>query len=416
MNEVFKNLKFIRVDYVDYGGIIRSKAIEPSDLEDVIKLGLSVPAAMMNFTTLNTLSVTKMEGYEDVMLFPDQGSLTIYDDQAIMIGDFYTKEGKPWEYDPRQELKKVLNKTDYQFKTSFEIEFYLLKDGKTIGDSSCYELKGYYDVMKLLAEVKDVLKSNGIDVIKSIKECGPSQYEFNLLPKNPLRTADEFIIFKEVSKLVSRKYGFEANFMPKPFPEVAGSGLHLNFSIWKEGKNITLEEEGMNFLAGVLHHAKALTLISAPTINSYKRLNAFKRKIRVPGTWVPTKIIYGYNNRSSIIRIPQARSKDEERFEFRLPDPSVNPYLLLLAFIIAGLDGISRQMHPPNPVNEDVFFDDKFDSVPLTFEEALREFESSRLRELLGKVGDQFLSVKKQELEDSLQDVTDWEWKVYRDI
>ena len=99
-----------------------------------------------------------------------------------------------------------------------------------------------------------------------------------------------------------------------------------------------------------------------------------------------------------------------------MPDPSVNPYLLLLAFITAGLDGISMKMKPPEPVNEDVFFEEKFDSVPLTFEEALREFESSKLRELLGKVGDQFLSVKRQELEDSLLSVTDWEWEVYKDV
>ncbi|BDC18879.1 glutamine synthetase family protein [Acidianus sp. HS-5] len=416
MNEVFKNLKFIRADYVDYGGVIRSKAIDPDDFEDVMKLGITIPAAMMNFTTMNTLSVTKMEGYEDVLLFPDKNSLTVYDDQALILGDFYTREGKAWEYDPRQRLKTLLNSTDYEFKSSFEIEFYILKDGKPLGDSSCYEFKGYYDVMKLLGEIKDVLKSNGVNVIKTIKECGPSQYEFNLLPKNPLRTADEFIIFKEISKLISRKYGFEANFMPKPFSEVAGSGLHLNFSIWKGERNITLEEEGMSFLAGVLYHAKALTLFSAPTINSYKRLNAFKRKVRVPGTWVPTKIVYGYNNRSSIIRIPQIRSKDEKRLEFRLPDTSVNPYLLLLAFITAGLDGISMKMRTPEPVNEDVFFEEKFESVPLTFEDALRQFESSKLRELLGKVGEQFLSVKRQELEDSLLSVTDWELKIYRDI
>jgi glutamine synthetase len=406
----------MRINYIDYGGIIRSEVISPEDFDDVLKKGISLPSAMMNFTAFNTLIVTNMESYEDVLLYPDTNSFTFYEDQGIVMADMFTKDGKPWEYDVRHALKRVIADSEYEFRVSFEMEFYLLKEGRPLGDSSCYEFKGYLNVIGALSEIKDVLRKNNVEVTKVLKECGSSQFEFNFSPSTPMRASDLVVVFKEVSKQVARKRDLEANFMPKPFSEVAGSGLHLNFSVWKGGENVTKRREGMSFLAGVLHHAKVLTLVSAPILNSYKRLNVFKRGVKIPGTWVPTKVAYGYNNRSTTIRLPQPRSQDEIRFEYRVPDPSVNPYLLTLSFILAGLDGVRDGLEPPRPVDGDVLFSEDYEGIPLTFRDALREFESSRLRKLLGKVGDQFLQIKKQELQDSLLYVTDWEWKMHRDI
>jgi len=256
--------------------------------------------------------------------------------------------------------------------------------------------------------------------LRVIKEYGPGQYEFDILHKEGMRSADEFF-FKEIARQVASRHGIEANFMPKPFNKLAGSGLHLNFSIWNEEKNLFYDEKDQyglselayNFIAGVLEHAKALTAISAPTINSYKRL--------VPGSWAPTKTTYGYNNKSAMLRIPTpypGMSSQDRRIEYRVPDAVSNPYLLLLAFIEAGMDGIERGLKPEKPVNENAYLRKDIDDIPRNLREALNELKKdTRLIERIGKnLVEEFIKVKMAEVEEFESIVTDWEYEVYRHV
>lgn len=207
--------------------------------------------------------------------------------------------------------------------------------------------------------------------------------------------------------------------MPKPFNKLAGSGLHLNISLWKDNQNLFyshndkygLSDLAYNFIAGLLEHAKALTAIASPTINSYKRL--------VPGSWAPTKITYGYNNKSAMIRIPTpypGMSQLDRRIEYRVPDPSTNPYLLLTAVIEAGLDGIERGLKPPEAVNENAYYRKDIDDIPRNLREALNELrKDTKLVERIGKeIIGEFIKVKLAEVEEYESLVTDWEYEVYR--
>ncbi|MEM0174380.1 MAG: glutamine synthetase, partial [Sulfolobaceae archaeon] len=328
------------------------------------------------------------------------------------------------EYDPRSTLKKTLARIreqyGYEIRSSFEIEFYLIKDKKPFDDARCFDSSAYYN-NPIIEEIARTAKQVGIKPIRVIKEYGPGQYEFDIMHKDALRSADEIILFKEIAKQVSRKYGVDANFMPKPFNKMAGSGLHLNLSLWKNGKNLFyskddifgLSELGYSFLAGIIEHAKALTAIAASTVNSYKRL--------VPGSWAPTKITYGYNNKSAMLRIPTPypnMAEEDRRIEYRVPDPLTNPYLLLTAVIEAGFDGIERGLKPPPPVNENAYYRKDIEDIPRNLREALNELKKdTKLIERIGKpIIEEFIKVKTAEVEEYESLVTDWEFEVYRHL
>jgi len=419
------NVDILRFTWVGLDGLIRSKGAYIDSVDDTVKTGIGLTMAMTSFTPMDYISPYGTFGPqdEDVFLTPDLSTLSIFPPSAVVLCYLY-KNGSPWEYDPRSQLAKALKRyseeNDFTFKSSFEIEFYLVKDKKPYDDARCFDSKAYYN-NQIIREISETAKSVGINLLRVIKEYGPGQYEFDILHKEGMRSADEFVIFKEIARQVASKHGIEANFMPKPFNKLAGSGLHLNFSIWNEEKNLFYDEKDQyglselayNFIAGVLEHAKALTAISAPTINSYKRL--------VPGSWAPTKITYGYNNKSAMLRIPTpypGMSSQDRRIEYRVPDATSNPYLLLLAFIEAGMDGIERGLKPEKPVNENAYLRKDIDDIPRNLREALNELKKdTRLTERIGKnLVEEFIKVKMAEVEEFESIVTDWEYEVYRHV
>lgn len=422
IKEKLKDVNILRFTWVGLDGMIRSKGAYVDSVDDLIKTGIGLTMAMMSFTPMDYISPYGSFGpeAEDVFLTPDLSTLSVFPPSAMVICDLY-KRGLPWEYDPRSTLKKTLSKySEYEFRSSFEIEFYLVKDKRPYDDAKCFDSRAYY-TNKIIPEIAETIKSVGIVPLRVIKEYGPGQYEFDILHKPTLRSADEVIIFKEVARQVASKYGVEAIFMPKPFNKMAGSGLHLNFSIWKDGKNIFYDkndplgfsEIGYSFIAGILEHAKALTAFAAPTINSYKRL--------VPGSWAPTKITYGYNNKSAMIRIPTpypSSAEIDRRIEYRVPDPTTNPYLLLSAFIEAGMDGVERGLKPPAPTNENAYYKKDVEDIPRNLREALQELKKdTRLIERIGRsIVEEFIRVKMAEVEEYESYVTDWEYETYRGV
>ncbi|MBW9142086.1 MAG: glutamine synthetase family protein [Candidatus Aramenus sp.] len=418
------NVNVLRFTWVGLDGYIRSKGAYVSHVDELLRTGIGLTKAMFSFTPMDTLSPYGSFGPqdEDVFLVPDLSTLTIFPPSAMVIADVYS-QGKPWELDARSRLKSRLEKVleDYglTFMSSFEVEFYLVKDKKPMDDAKCFDSSAFYH-NPVIEEVVKTLTNVGIDILRVIKEYGPGQYELDVAHKDALRAADEFVIIKEVTKQVATKFGVEANFMPKPFNKLAGSGLHLNISAWREGKNAFydqrdpygLSELAYNFIGGLLEHAKSLTAIAAPTVNSYKRL--------VPGSWAPTKITYGYNNKSAMVRIPTpypSMQALDRRIEYRVPDPSVNPYLLTLAVIEAGLDGIERRINPGRPLNENAYLRKDVENIPRNLREALNYLEKdSYLMERLGSLAREFINVKMAEVEEYESLVTDWEYEVYRKI
>ncbi|ARM75382.1 glutamine synthetase family protein [Acidianus manzaensis] len=434
--DVLKKLKSsgidtLKIDFVDYGGFIRSKEEDIDELEDILENGTNTAKAIMNYTPSGTLARIGSLGVnsDDFTLVPDIDTLSLIPPFAITIGKMYDKTGKPWEYDLRWQLSNLLSKIKREFNidfiSAFEYEFYVTKENKPINDVSCYEIGGYYGSLidKFLIELKNTLKSIGIGVMKTLKECGPSQYEFNIKHSDPIKTSDSLVFFKDVSKMIGAKYNYEINFMPKPFKEYPGSGLHLNLSAWSKGNNVFYDEKddlkisetGYSFIAGILEHAKALTAIAAPTVNSYKRL------VRIPDMWAPVKIGYGPNNRSTILRIPTPRFSSisrDLRLEYRVPDAASNPYLLFIAFISAGLDGIERGLKSPKPVNDNAYENKELEEIPRDLNEALNELKKDTvLINLIGdKIINEFIAVKKQELEEYNTIVTNWEFNIYKNL
>jgi len=419
------NVDILRFTWVGLDGFIRSKGAYINHIDEMLRTGIGLTKAMFSFTPMDTLSPYGSFGPqdEDIFLIPDLSTLAIFPPSAMVISELYDK-GKPWDYDARSKLRlrleKIEEETGLKFRSSFEMEFYLIKDKKPYDDARCFDSSAFYD-NPIIGEIAKLLTNSSIDILRIIKEYGPGQYEFDLMHKDALRSADEFIIFKEIAKQVATKRGLEANFMPKPFNNMAGSGLHLNISAWKEGENAFydmkdgygLSDLAYNFIGGLIEHAKALTALAAPTVNSYKRL--------VPGSWAPTKIAYGYNNKSAMIRIPTpypSMAPNDRRIEYRVPDPTINPYLLLLGVIEAGLDGIERGLKPSDPINENAYLRKDIENIPRNLREALNELDKdTRLKERIGNsVIREFINVKLAEVEEYESLVTDWEYNVYRKI
>ncbi|NON62123.1 glutamine synthetase family protein [Acidianus sp. RZ1] len=419
-----KNVELLNFVWVGLDGRIRSKGAYVDYVDEMVKSGIGLTKAMMSFTPMDSISPFGSFGPhdDDVFLIPDVDSVSVFPPVAMVMCDLYNK-GLPWEYDPRSLLKRVIEKVrdefGYDVKSSFEVEFYLVKDGKPMDEAKCFDPTAF-NANPVILDLTKSLSSNGIDVLRVIKEYGPGQYEIDPLHKDPLKSSDEFVTIKQAAKKIASKYGVYVNFMPKPFNKLAGSGLHLNLSFWKGESNsfysqsdsLGLSELAYNFIAGIIDHAKALTAISAPTINSYKRL--------VPSSWAPTKIAYGSNNKSAMLRVPTPYpnlTSVDRRVEFRVPDPSANPYLLTSAFIMAGLDGIERGLKPPNPVNENAYQRRDIEDLPRNLREALQELRKDfRLREKLGNIVDEFINVKMAEVEEYESYVSDWEYEVYHDI
>lgn len=281
-------------------------------------------------------------------------------------------DGKPHAFDPRVIARTAMTAfkqhTGLTFFTGLEPEFFLLKalpqggyevaTGSESLDKPCYDFQHLSAVAPVLSELRAALELAGIDVYQIDHEDANGQFEINFTYADGLATADNLTYFKMAAAAIARKHGLLCSFMPKPFAERSGSGLHMHMSAGASfGENafedkadprgLALSPLAYQFLAGLMAHAPALTAIAAPTVNSYKRL--VSSNSRSGATWAPVHVAYGDNNRTAFVRIPGGR------IELRLSDAAANPYLLTAAVIYAGLDGIRRKLTVPAPVNENLY-------------------------------------------------------------
>lgn len=370
-------------------------------------------------------------------LYPDYSTMEVFPWRpqqgkvARLICDVHRPDGGPFEGDPRYILKRAIKEAanlGYVFKVGAECEFFLFHlDDNGMPTTVTHEQGGYFDVGPMdfgenaRRDMVLTLEDMGFVVEASHHDVAPAQHEIIFRYDEALATADNIMTFKLAVKTIARRHGLHATFMPKPKYGVNGSGMHINMSLSKDGRNIFADEkdklglslEAYYFIGGIMKHMKGMTAITNPLVNSYKRL--------VPGYEAPAYITWSATNRSPLIRVPAARGAGT-RLELRCPDPSANPYLALAVCLRAGLDGIKNRILPPESINQDVYgmsvqerYKKGIEEIPGTLLEALHYMEEDDfVKETLGEhVFEKYIAAKKEEWNRYRCQVTDWEMNEY---
>ncbi|MGD9538568.1 MAG: type III glutamate--ammonia ligase [Alphaproteobacteria bacterium] len=417
-----KKIKYFLISFVDLFGVLRAKLAPAAAIEGMQKdgAGFAAFAAWLDSTPADP----------DMLVVPDPDSLLILPwkpDVAWLAGDPYMG-GKPLEQAPRWILKRQLEKAaklGYTIKTGIEAEYFLISpDGTGIADTLDTQAKPCYDQAALMrrydvvAEICDAMLDFGWEPYQNDHEDANGQFEMNWKYAEALQTADRHVFFKYMVKTVAENHGLRATFMPKPFMNLTGNGCHAHVSVWsKDGtKNLFHDPKGelglsglaYHFLAGILHNASSLCSMWNPTVNSYKRINA-PRTIS-GATWSPNTITFGGNNRTHMVRIP-----DAGRFELRLMDGAANPYLIQAGITAAGLDGIQNKRDPGQRLDIDMYQDGhkvkRARKLPLNLLDAIRLTEKSDvLRAAFGDaIVDSYVKLKHREWNDYCAHLTQWE-------
>lgn len=424
-----EDVEFIRLQFTDIFGNLKNLAITAGQLEK----------ALDNDCMFDGSSIEGFAGVEesDMYLHPDFGTLEIFPWRpqqgkvARLICDVYRPDRTPFAGDPRYVLKRAIREAEemgFTFRVGAECEFFLFHlDDNGMPTTLTHEKAGYFDVGPVdfgenaRRDMVLTLEDMGFVVEASHHDVAPAQHEISFRYDDALTTADNIMTFKLAVRTIAKRHGLHASFMPKPRYGVNGSGMHINMSLLKDGKNIFADEKGTHglsrdayaFLGGVMEHMRGMTAIMNPIVNSYKRL--------VPGFEAPTYIAWSATNRSALIRIPAAVG-DAVRMELRSPDPTANPYLALAAVLRAGLAGIKRQTPVPESVDCNIFHMSeqersmrKIEELPGTLAEAISCMEKDGfMRETLGDhVFEKYISLKKEEWNRYRSQVTDWEINEY---
>lgn len=424
-----EDVEFIRLQFTDMFGTLKNVAITKSQLGK----------ALENQCMFDGSSIEGFVRIEesDMYLYPDLDTFAIFPWRpqqgkvARVICDIYRPDGTPFEGDPRYVLKKTLAKAaelGYQFDVGPECEFFLFHtDEDGCPTTLTHERAGYFDLGPVdlgenaRRDMVLTLEEMGFEIEASHHEVAPAQHEIDFRYGEGLKTADNIMTFKLAVKTIAKRFGLFASFMPKPKHGVNGSGMHINMSVSKGGKNIFydksdglgLSQEAYYFIGGLMKHMKGIAAITNPLVNSYKRL--------VPGYEAPIYIAWSATNRSPLIRIPAARG-EATRIELRCPDPAANPYLALAVCLAAGLDGIQNQIQPPAQVKTNIFHMGKgekealhIESLPSNLHEAVEEMKKdSFVRGVLGShIFEKYAEAKEAEWEAYREQVTEWEISHY---
>ncbi len=358
-----EDVEFIRLQFTDIFGTLKNIAITSSQLEKALDNKCMFDGSSVEgFVRIEESDMYLYPDYDTFEIFPwrpQQGKV------ARLICDVYTPDGKPFEGDPRWILKKTIkeaNEMGYRFDVGPECEFFLFHtDDNGLPTTLSHEKAGYFDLgpndlgENIRRDMVLTLEDMGFEIEASHHEVAPAQHEIDFKYDEALKTADNIQTFKMTVKTIAKRHGLYATFMPKPKFGISGSGMHINMSLaTKEGKNIFADEKGKiglsddayHFIAGIMKHARGMSAITNPLVNSYKRL--------VPGYEAPVYIAWSAKNRSPLIRIPASRGNGT-RVELRNPDPTANPYLVLALCLAAGLDGIKNKIEVPKSVDCNIY-------------------------------------------------------------
>ncbi len=414
--------KFFLFNFTDIFGTQRAKLVPAEAADRMQKTG----AGFAGFATW----LDQTPANSDVMVMPDVNTITTLPwrpEVAWVAGDPWM-DGKPLEQAPRLALKRLMEKCakkDMKLMAGVEPEFHLINsDGTAVSDEKdtqekpCYDQAAIMRRLDVITEISSTMFTLGWFPYQNDHEDANGQFEINWDFNDALTTADQLCFFKFMVRQIAEKHGMRATFMPKPFINLTGNGCHVHLSVWDNARKKNLfhddkDEMGLSrmayhFLGGLITHADSLVAITNPTVNSYKRINA-PRTIS-GATWSPNTVTFGGNNRTHMVRIP-----DAGRTEFRLPDGAANPYLMMAGILAAGLDGIEKKTDPGKRLDIDMYTqghtvkDAK--KLPLNLLDALRNFEKNTyLRTAIGlEVSDAFLKLKHVEWNQYCRHLTQWE-------
>ncbi|ESR25666.1 type III glutamate--ammonia ligase [Lutibaculum baratangense] len=414
-----RGIKHFLISYTDLFGVQRAKLVPARAIGGMAKNGAGFAgfAGGMDMTP----------AHPDLIALPDPDSfiqLPWKPEVGWLASDLWM-DGKIVEQGPRNVLKRLKAEAaekGLQVKSGVECEFFLITpDGKDVCDTADRQAKPCYDQSALMrqyevvAEVSDVMSQLGWGPYQTDHEDANGQFEMNWDFDDALVTADRHAFFKYMVRSIAEKHGLRATFMPKPFVDLTGSGCHAHVSAWDGDRNLFaddsdelgMSELGYNFIGGIIHSAEALCALYNPTVNSYKRINA--PRTTSGSTWAPNSVTYSGDNRTHMIRVPGGG-----RFELRLPDGSVNPYILQAATIAAGLDGVENKRNPGKRLDINMYThghtvtDAK--KLPLNLLDALRTLEKNEmLKQRLGGFIPSFLAKKTEEWNSYCGHLTQWE-------
>jgi glutamine synthetase len=412
-----RDIRFVRLWFTDVLGFLKSVAIAPAELENAFQEGIGFDGSAIEGFARITES--------DMLAKPDAGTFTVLPwrtanpGAAKMFCDITMPDGTISSADPRNVLKRILRKAadmGYTCYTHPEMEFFLFKNTPEENTPPVpVDSAGYFDQTPSAVghdfrrQAITMLEAMGVSVEFSHHEGAPGQQEIDLRDADALSTADNIMTFRHVIKEIALDQGFHASFMPKPFTDHAGSGMHTHFSLFngeenafhEEGADLQLSPVGRSFIAGILKHAREFTAITNQWVNSYKRLSG--------GGEAPALVDWGHNNRSALVRIPAYKPKKEHstRVEVRSPDSACNPYLAFAVILAAGLKGIEEKYELQTTDGPEV--------LPTNLEEAIVAMESSSLvREALGEdVFEYVLRNKRAEWADYRRQVSAYELNRY---
>lgn len=424
-------VRFLRLAFTDVNGTLKAVEVPTSQLDQVLTNNIRFDGSSID-------GFVRLEE-SDMVLYPDFSTWAVLpwtDDKGSKIGrlvcSIHKTNGEPFEGDPRNNLKRVLKEMKSMgfsnFEVGFEAEFHLFKLGESgnwttnVPDHASYfDMTSDDEGARCRRDIVETLESIGFEVEAAHHEVGDGQQEIDFRFDDALTTADRVQTFKMIVREVARKHNLFATFMAKPVEGKAGNGMHTNMSLFKDGKNafysksdpFNLSDTAHFFLNGILQHACAITAVGNPTVNSYKRL--------IPGFEAPVYISWAAKNRSALVRIPAAEELNI-RLEMRSADPTANPYLLLAACLVSGLQGIKAGKKPMEPVTSNVFDMSEEEKnklgikpLPSTLYSAIKAFKNDKLvKSALGEhLTKSFIDSKNLEWSQYIQSVSDWERNHY---
>jgi glutamine synthetase len=423
------DIKFIRLQFTDMFGMLKNVAITASQIEKALNNQIMIDGSSIEgFVRINESDQYLYPDLDTFVVFPwrpQQGKV------ARLICSVYNPDGTPFVGDPRGALKRVLAEAadmGYSFNVGPECEFFLFQtdaDGKPTTVTN--DEGGYFDLNPIdhgetvRRDICLALEDMGFEIEASHHEVAEGQHEIDFKYADALTAADNIKTFELTVKTYAQRYGLHATFMPKPIYGINGSGMHVNMSLFKDGKNVFADPSGVHglsetayhFIAGLLAHIKGMVAITNPLVNSYKRL--------VPGYEAPCYMAWSASNRSALIRIPSARG-NSTRVELRCPDPSCNPYLALAVCLAAGLDGIKKGLEAPAEITENIFAMDEatrkakgIESLPGNLKEAIECLKQDQvILDALGEhVAQSYIEGKEREWDAYRTSVSQWELDRY---
>ncbi len=432
-------IEFLFAQFVDMHGKPSAKLVPAHHLDDLLTDGAG-------FAGFAAGDIGQGPHDPDMIAMPDPRTLTIlpWQPNVARFACDVTVEGQEWPFCPRTILRHALHRAaslGYELKIGAELEYFLLRrnadggieiaDDRDTLELPCYDMRALTRNLEFVSQVSHAVTKLGWDNYATDHEDANGQFEQNFQFAEALTTCDRAVFFRYMVETLAQQRGLIATFMPKPFANLTGNGCHFHVSLWKDGSNVFecdpaddprglgLSETAYQFIAGLKANAKAYIALTAPTVNSYKRL-----VIGAPtsgATWAPAYISYGYNNRTQMLRIP-----DAGRIEDRTVDGSCNPYLAATAMLAAGLDGIERKLDAGDPNSANLYTLDAdqraaagIDVLPANLLDATRELEANdTLRAALGKTRDgdyvdYFIKVKRAEWQAAHEQITQWELDRY---